>query len=180
MECRRPTLARQLLRLEPILIKQVEALVAFDLLDEALERANASSDTDLMYYVLIHAKKGLQWGQFFDLIAKHKKMMQLMLIYWSKSNQETYILQFFKKTAAHMVAGKYMMQEAMRIDPMEFEERTNLLQMSAKAFALAGNDSAREVVEDRIKLEQAQRQLSHTLVGKSLRQTIFDAVRRQE
>ena len=73
-----------------------------------------------------------------------------------------------------------MMQEAMTIDPMEFEERTTLLKMSAKAFALAGNDQASEVVENRIKLEQAQRQLSHTLVGKSLRQTIFDAMRRQE
>jgi hypothetical protein len=180
MICRRPLLARKLLSLEPILLRQVKALVAFDLLDEALERAHQSSDTDLMYYVLIHCKKGLQWGQFFDLISKHPKMMKLMLNYWSRSNQDTYVLQFFKKTAAHNVAGKHMMQEAMTIDPMEFEERTTLLKMSAKAFALAGNDQACEVVENRIKLEQAQRQLSHTLVGKSLRQTIFDAVRRQE
>jgi hypothetical protein len=82
-----------------------------------------------------------------------------------------------------MTAGKYMMQQAMAmVDPMKFDERHKLLQMSAKAFECAGPEgkSFVEVVEDRIKLEQAQRQLSPKLVGKSLRKTIFDAVRRQE
>ena len=81
-----------------------------------------------------------------------------------------------------MVAGKYLMQEAMRIDPLEFEMRVQLLQMSQKAFEYADATGApfAGVVEDQIQLEKAQRQLSHTLVGKSLRKTIFDAVRRQE
>ena len=163
-------------------MRQVEALVAFDLLDEALDQAKKSSDTDLMYYVLVHAKKGLQWGQFFDLIANHPKLMKLMLLYWNKSGQETYIVEFFKRTSSHMVAGKYLMQEAMHIDPLEFDERVQLLKMSQQAFECAGSTGATfaGVVEDQVRLEQAQRQLSHTLVGKSLRKTIFDAVRRQE
>ena len=183
IECHRPLLARKLLSLEPVLTTQVNALVYFDLLDEAFNKLALSHDTDLMYYMLMQSKKGLQWGQFFELISRHPQMRSLMLLYWKSTRQETYILQFLKQTPAHMTAGKYMMQQAMAmVDPMKFDERHKLLQMSAKAFECAGPEgkSFVEVVEDRIKLEQAQRQLSPKLVGKSLRKTIFDAVRRQE
>lgn len=180
MICRRPKLARKLLTLEPILMRQVKALIAFDLLDEALEIANQSSDTDLMYYVLLRCKKGMQWGQFFELIKRHYRMVKLMLSYWEDSNLEHLISKFVDKAAAHNEAGKHFMQEAINTDPMEFDERTKLFRLSAVFYKMAGNESALDVVENCIRLEQEQKQLSAHLIGKSLRQTIFDAIRRQE
>ena len=74
------------------------------------------------------------------------------------------------------------MADALGKDSIEFETRSRLLAMSARAFSMCGPKQQHfaEAAEEQIKLEREQRQLSHNLVGHSLRRTIFDAVQRRE
>ena len=120
--------------------------------------------------------------QYFELIAGHPRVMQLMLKYWEESGQQSVISQFLQKTNVHDVAGRYLMQDALRIDALDFEQRDQVTAMSAQAFRKAGPglEFFVEVAEERIALEREQRKLSHKLVGASLRQTIFNAVQRRE
>lgn len=178
----RNDLVKALMDLEPNPLKQVNALINFDLLDDALQRSTASHDTELIYFALAKARSNLMLFQYFDLIAGHPRVMRLMLKYWEESGQQSVISQFLQKTNVHAIAGRYLMQDALRIDALDFEQRDQVTAMSAQAFRKAGPGSEFfvEVAEERIALEREQRKLSHKLVGGSLRQTIFNAVQRRE
>ena len=180
--CHRNGLVKALMSLETNIIKQVSALVKFDLLDQALQHAAESYDTELIFFTVSQAKSGLMLFQFFDLVARHSNVMRIMLKYWEESDQQGKISQFLQKSNVHSIAGRYLMQDAANIDASDFEQRDQVTAMSAQAFKKAGPqyNFFVEIAEERIALEREQRKLSHKLVGKSLRQTIFNAVHRRE
>ena len=156
----RNDLVRYLMDLEPDPLKQINALIHFDLLDDALERAIASHDTQLIFFALAQAQSNLMTFQYFDLVAGHPTVMRLMLNYWEESGQQSMISQFCKKANVHAIAGHYLMHDALQIDALDFEQRDQVTAMSAQAFEKAGPGSEFfvEVAEERIALERGAAQ----------------------
>lgn len=179
---RREDLAQRLLEREPLLLNQVNALISFDLLDEALRRAISASDTDLLLFALKRAKQGLMWPQFFELIQRHPQAMKVQFYAWERSGQHRQINSFLSSTHNHAYAGRFMLRDALAMTD-DFKDRLRHLGAAKGAFDQADGPTSAAIAAslgERIQLEVEQSSLSHALVGRSLRQTIFDTICRGE
>jgi|EP00945_MAST-04E_sp_MAST-4E-sp1_P003242 hypothetical protein len=186
----RRNLALRIMEREPLARGKVFSLLSMSEHAGAIRCAMASLDTDLVYFTMFQCKEALTYDEFFGLISRIDGAASLMVKFWKQHGDHDTLMQYLNSQDGHEQSGRYFLEEADKRSGMDVE-RAGYLTMATNAFkqaTLEAKDPEEKrrmhnmklTTSDRCDLEKSQNQLSSSLVGRSLHQTIFDAVCRQQ
>ena len=186
--CGRRELALKIMEREPLARGKILSLLSMEEHKRAIATAFASFDTELVYFTIMQAKKVLTQQEFIRLLNDSPGAEQLMFRYWKQSENHDEIAMYINLSSCHFKSGRYFVEEASK--HMNTHAGRGFLTYAKSAFKKAVESTTKnellrakameKIVGDREKLETFQGRLSSNLVGRSLSQTILDAVCRQQ
>ena len=187
-QCGRRALALKIMEREPLARGKIFSLLSMEEHKRAIATAFASFDTELVYFTIFQAKKHLTQQEFARLISSCPGAEELMFRYWQDCGNHDDIAVYINMSSCHLRSGKYFIREAEKYQNSHAGKGYVTYAKNAfkrAAEGAAGSDLQRakameKIVAEREKLETFQARLSSNLVGRSLSQTILDAVCRQQ
>ncbi|KAI8609043.1 Vps16, N-terminal region-domain-containing protein [Chytriomyces sp. MP71] len=172
-------LAAQLLDHEPIAAHQVPLLLSMDQDAQALDRALASGDTDLVYACLLHVKRKHPMAEFFRILKGKEVALTLVEVYARGVGDVQLLKDFYYQDDRKSEMAGVLLVESFELS--QLQSRINKLRDAQRLYQ-ESKDHVFEAkaLEDQIKLLQLQatleRETGQTFLDLSVSDTLYKCI----